>query len=544
MEKDSKQILLNCGQMESRFALIHNGKLEEYQIERKNDGPKVGDIYLGRIVNLDPLLQAAFVDIGAQKNAFLHFHEMLPGYADLAEKYLQDQAKQQAAQELSKSKNKRAKGKKKKEPEQPEVPPVPAVERKITMEDIPKIFKPGMTILVQVVKGPISTKGARVTTDLSIPGRFLVLMPHNAHIGLSTKIEGTAERERLRKILDELKLPEGMGLICRTVGEGRRSTFFKRDLDLLLDYWQQIEEGLKENKAPRLLYTEPNLIDRTIRDFVTDEIGEIIVDDKDVRKHILETFRRIGVGKMASRVIFYSGTKPIYEEYKINDQLKTVFQREVKLPGGGGICIDETEALIAIDVNTGRGHSGSDQPELILKTNLEAADEIARQLRLRNVGGLVVLDFIDMRTAKDRDELYRYMKKLVKNDRAKTKVLPLSKLGLMEMTRQREQESILDQVYTPCPYCRGRGLVKSVVTMSAEIQRRLSSVLRDKKYKDVDAVRVIMHPEVLARLRNEDAAILQELEEKYKHELSFRADPTLHYEEFKLVDPETDAELR
>ena len=529
MEKDSKQILLNCGQMESRFALIHNGKLEEYQIERKNDCPKVGDIYLGRIVNLDPLLQAAFVDIGAQKNAFLHFHEMLPGYADLAEKYLQEQAKQQAAQELSKSRNKRGKGKKKKEPEQPETVPVPAGDRKITMADIPHIFKAGMTILVQVVKGPISTKGARVTTDISIPGRFLVLMPHNAHIGLSTKIEGTAERERLRKILDELKLPGGMGLICRTVGEGRRSTFFKRDLDLLLDYWQQIESGLEENKAPRLLYTEPNLIDRTIRDFVTDEIGEIIVDDKEVRKHILETFRRIGVGKMASRVIFYSGTKPIYEEYKINDQLKTVFQREVKLPGGGGICIDETEALIAIDVNTGKGHAGSDQPELILKTNLEAADEIARQLRLRNVGGLVVLDFIDMRTAKDRDELYRYMKKLVKNDRAKTKVLPLSKLGLMEMTRQREQESILDQVYTPCPYCRGRGLVKSVVTMSAEIQRRLSSVLRDKRYKDVDAVRVIMHPEVLARLRNEDAVFLQELEEKYKHELSFRADPSLHY---------------
>ena len=171
MEKDSKQILLNCGQMESRFALIHNGKLEEYQIERKNDGPKVGDIYLGRIVNLDPLLQAAFVDIGAQKNAFLHFHEMLPGYADLAEKYLQDQAKQQAAQELSKSKNKRGKGKKKKETE-PEPAPVPAAERKITMEDIPRIFKAGMTILVQVVKGPISTKGARVTTDISIPSDF------------------------------------------------------------------------------------------------------------------------------------------------------------------------------------------------------------------------------------------------------------------------------------------------------------------------------------------------------------------------------------
>ncbi|MBR7105108.1 MAG: Rne/Rng family ribonuclease [Lentisphaeria bacterium] len=544
MEKDNIQILLNCEHMESRFALIHDGKLEEYQIERKDNDPKVGDIYLGRIVNLDPLLQAAFVDIGAPKNAFLHFHEMLPGYPHLVEVYRKEQLKELEQQARSKAKNKRPR-RKKTSSEETVPQELPVLEDiKITQADIPRIFKPGMNILVQVVKGPISTKGARITTDLSIPGRFLVLMPNNDHIGLSTKIEGAAERERLRKILDELKLPEGMGLICRTVGEGRRSTFFKRDLNLLLDYWQKITEGVNENRAPKLLYTEPDLIDRTIRDFVTDEIGGIIVDDKEVRKHIIETFRRIGVGKMAGKVVFYNGTKPIFEEYKINDQLKTVFQREVRLPSGGGLCIDETEALIAIDVNTGKGKNGTDQPEFILKTNLEAADEIARQLRLRNIGGLVVLDFIDMRTAKDRDELYRYMKKLVKNDRAKTKVLPLSKLGLMEMTRQREQESILDQVYTPCPYCRGRGLIKSVVTMSAEIQRRLNSVLRDKRFKDVEAVRVFMHPEVLARLRNEDAAFLQELEEKYKHELSFRADPTLHYEEFRLVDPETDAELR
>ena len=526
--------------MESRFALLHNGKLEEYQIERKDNDPKVGDIYLGRIVNLDPLLQAAFVDIGAPKNAFLHFHEMLPGYSDLAGQYLEEVVKkEQKPARRPKSKNGRAAAK-----AAAEENPSPAKERKITTADIPNIFKPGMNILVQVVKAPISTKGARITTDISIPGRFLVLMPNNDHIGLSTKIESNTERERLRKILDDLKLPEGMGLICRTVGEGRRSTFFKRDLDLLLDYWQQIRDGIAQNRAPKLLYTEPNLIDRTIRDFVTDEIGGIIVDDKEVRKHIIETFRRIGVGKMSDKVVFYNGSKPVFEEYKINDHLKTVFQREVKLPGGGGICIDETEALIAIDVNTGKGHSGADQPELILKTNMEAAEEIARQLRLRNVGGLVVLDFIDMRTAKDRDELYRYMKKLVKDDRAKTKVLPLSKLGLMEMTRQREQESILDQVYTPCPYCRGSGLVKSAVTMSAEIQRRLNSVLKDKKYKDVDSVRVIMHPEILARLRNEDAVFLQELEEKYNHELSFRADQSLHYEEFRLVDPVTDTELK
>ena len=400
-----------------------------------------------------------------------------------------------------------------------------------------------MELLVQVVKSPIGTKGARVTTNMSIPGRYLVLMPYSEHIGLSTRIEGGQERDRLRKILASLELPEGMGLICRTVGEGRKATFFKRDLELLLDYWRKIETAMETKKAPFEVFAEPNLVERTIRDFMTEEIGGIVVDDKAACKQITDTLKRIGGAKMAEKVTFYNSPKPIFDHYRINDQLREVYQREVRLPGGGCICIDETEALIAIDVNSGRGRKGTDQPEFILKTNLEAAAEIARQLRLRNIGGLVVLDFIDMKAAKDRDEVLRTMKKLVKDDRAKTKVLPISKLGLMEMTRQREHESILDQVYNPCPYCSGTGLVKSPVTMSVEIQRRLNSVLRDRRYKDVP-VRVIMHPDVLARLRNEDAKLLTDIEQKYNHTLSFRADPLLHYEEFRLVDPDTGAELR
>ena len=415
--------------------------------------------------------------------------------------------------------------------------------KKLTVADIPAIFRPGMEILVQVVKSPISTKGARVTTDISIPGRYLVLMPYSEHIGLSTRIEGAQERDRLRKILAALELPEGMGLICRTVGEGRRSTFFKRDLDLLLDYWRKVEKEMDSRNAPALLFTEPNLVERTIRDFMTEEIEGIVVDDPAAGRQIIDTLKRFGGRKMAEKVICYNGAKPIFDQYRINDQLREVFQREVRLPGGGGICIDETEALIAIDVNSGRGRKGADQPEFILKTNLEAAEEIARQLRLRNIGGLVVLDFIDMRSARDREELFRYMKKLVKDDRAKTKVLPLSKLGLMEMTRQREHESIQDQVFNHCPYCSGTGLVKSAVTMSVEIQRRLNTVLRDRRYKDLP-VRVIMHPDILARLRNEDAQLLRDIEEKYKHDLSFRADPMLHYEEFRIVDPETGVELK
>lgn len=537
-----KEIILNYEKLERRFALLHNGRLEEYRIERDDNAPKVGDIYLGRIVNLDPLLQAAFVDIGAAKNAFLHYHEMLPGNDELIEKFQSEHEEAEVAQE-----NIQTRRRKRQEPKPDSKAGAAATlrreNRKVTAADIPNIFKPGMEILVQVVKAPISTKGARVTTDISIPGRYLVLMPYSEHIGLSTRIEGAQERDRLRKILSALELPEGMGLICRTVGEGRRATFFKRDLELLLDYWHKIELDMELRNAPALLFTEPNLIERTIRDFVTEEIDGIVVDDSAVSRRIVTALKRIGGGKMAEKVHFYNGSRPIYDHYGINDQLKSVFQREVRLPGGGAIVIDETEALIAIDVNSGRGRKGADQPEFILQTNLEAAEEIARQLRLRDVGGLVVIDFIDMRSTRDREEVLKAMKKFIKNDRAKTKVLPLSKLGLMEMTRQREHESIRDQVYDPCPYCNGTGLIKSPLTMSAEIQRRLSSVLRDRKYKNV-AVRVIMHPEVLARLRNEDAKLLCELEEKYGHELSFRADPLLHYEEFRLIDPDTGAEFK
>ncbi len=537
----SKEIILNCEKLERRFALLNNGKLEEYQIERDSTEPKVGDIYLGRIVNLDPSLQAAFVDIGAQKNAFLHYHDMLPGYDDLIEKFQEEHQAETVGGE--KIQSRRSKRKTPAAGSKADAAAALRKNKKLSVADIPEIFKPGMEILVQVVKAPISTKGARITTDISIPGRYLVLMPYSENIGLSTRIESGTERDRLRKILESLELPEGMGLICRTVGEGRRSTFFKRDLNLLLDYWRKIEADMDKRNAPVLLFTEPNLIERTIRDFMTEEIGGIVVDDAEANKKIIETLRRIGGAKMAKKVHFYNGSKPVYDHYRINDQLKEVFQREVKLPGGGAIVIDETEAMIAIDVNSGRGRKGADQPEFILKTNLEAAEEIARQLRLRDVGGLVVLDFIDMRGARDRDEVFRAMKKFVKDDRAKTKVLPISKLGLMEMTRQRERESILDQVYSPCPYCSGTGLVKSPVTMSAEIQRRLESVLKNVRYKGV-SVRVFMHPDVLARLRNEDAQLLTDLENKYKHDLSFRADPLLHYEEFRLVDPETGAELR
>ncbi|MBQ7393893.1 MAG: Rne/Rng family ribonuclease [Lentisphaeria bacterium] len=536
MKKDhTKQIILNCEKLETRFALLSDGALEEYRIERKDSGPKVGSIYLGKIVNLETSLQAAFVDIGAEKHAFLHFHDMIP------ESFRGNEEEATiAVEKTSRSSRKKKSGSRSSELEKLET----ARRRgKFTAAEIPEFFKPGMEILVQVEKSPISTKGARVTANISIAGRYLVLMPYSDHIGLSSRIDNETERTRLKKILGELDLPEGMGLICRTVGEGRKSVFFKRDLDLLLDSWNTLEKEVDSGKAPCLVYEEPDLLSRSVRDFMTEEIGDIIVDDKDQYKKIHATVKAFGGRAMASRVQCYKKPEPIFEHFKINEQLQEVYRREVRLPSGGWLCIEETEALIAIDVNTGKGRRTDDQPELILKTNLEAVTEIARQLRLRNVGGLVVLDLIDMRSARDRDEVYKTMKKLVKDDRAKTKVLPISKFGLMEMTRQREEESILDKVYDPCPYCNGTGLVKSPMTVSVEIQRSLNAIFKNRRFRDVP-VRVIIHPDVLARLRNDDAALLDELEQKYGHALSFRADPTIHCEEFRLIDPDTGAEIK
>ncbi len=548
MEKINKQIIFNAEQLETSCALLNNGKLEEYHIERPAAGPTVGSVYIGRIVNLEPSLQAAFVDIGVGKNAFLHYWDMIPATFDMDSddiKPISDEALHGDASPKKRTtfserlrtflRTSAQRSKQLRENEKHRR------KKKITVKDIPDIFKVGTELLVQVVKGPIGTKGARVTTNLSIPGRYLVLLPYSDHIGLSTKIESSAERSRLRKILKELDVPEGMGLICRTVGEGSKKVYFQNDLDLLLDTWHRVEEALEKPQVPAEVYSEPTLLERSIRDIMTEDINEIVINTREAFESITQTLDKFGGRRLSNKVKLYKKADPIFEAYNVQSQIEDIFKRVVPLPGGGYICIDETEALIAIDVNTGKGGAKrtGDQPEVILQTNLEAADAVARQLRLRNIGGQVVIDFIDMRSAQDRDTVYKHMKKLVKSDRAKTHLLPLSRLGLMEMTRQREHESLKDTIYIPCPYCNGTGHIKSELTMSVEIQRRLNTVLRSNRGKEI---RVIMHPEILARLKNQDASLMKELEGRYGRNLSFRADDTIHHEEFKLVNPENGKE--
>jgi len=414
--------------------------------------------------------------------------------------------------------------------------------KRITVKDIPSIYPVGSDVIVQVTKGPIGTKGPRVTTNLSFAGRYLVLMPFSDRSGISRKIEEPKERERLRKVLRQLDIPEGVGVIIRTVGEGQRARYFVRDLRVLLEQWTKVDQAIRDNPAPCRLFEEPDLVERTVRDFLTEEINEIVCDDRGATDRMIDMIGQIS-RRARNRVRHYDGATPIFETYGVQKQIDDAFHRQVWLKCGGYIVIDETEALVAIDVNTGRNKGGRDVEKTILQTNLEAADETARQLRLRNIGGLIIADFIDMKSRRDQQAVYNLMKERLKRDKARTHVLPISQLGLMEMTRQRAQESLSDTIYENCPYCGGRGVVKTTMSTSVELHRTLNTVMR--RYQDsIHDIRVILNPDVLKRLKEEDEELLVELERRYAGRLMFRGDATFHHEKFVITDANTGVELK
>ena len=412
--------------------------------------------------------------------------------------------------------------------------------KKPTVEDIPNLFHVDDEILVQVTKGPIGTKGARVTANLSIPGRYLVLLPNCSHVGVSRRVEDHEERVRLKQMVKTLEKPDNMGLICRTVGAGLKKEHFQRDLNILLDAWKKGEQTASKRRAPVCVYQEPALEERTLRDCLTQDIDEIVVDSQeayDRAKEMLERFDRLNDVKLK----LYSNPTPIFIKYGISQQIENISNRKVMLPSGGYLCIDETEALIAIDVNTGKNRNGKNQPETILETNMEAVKEIARQLRLRNIGGLVVLDLIDMRSRKDQMAVYRAFKQYTSEDHARIKIYPISGLGLLEMSRQRESESLESTIYEDCPYCKGRGLIKTATSVSVEIQRRLNELLARKK--DIKCFAITVHPKILARLRTADHKVMNAMAAEYSRQLTFSANPELHIEEYHITDKETGKEF-
>ena len=512
-KKIHKEVIINAETLETRVAVTEDGKLEEFNIERTTEERLVGSIFKGKVRNLEDGLKAAFVDIGFEKNAFLHYWDIVPNQFDSGVEIVEREGKQRR--------------------DRP----------KITQRDIPRLYPPGSEIMVQVTKGPIGTKGPRITTNIVLPGRYLVLLPNSDQSGISRKIESQEERKRLKQILRDLAIPDGMGVIMRTAGEGQQKRYFVRDLALLLEEWSEVMRRKEKQTTATCIFQEPDLIERTVRDFLTEDVERIVVDNQKAYDRMCEMISRIS-SRSAKKIQPYSEAQPIFDRFNISKQLENTFSRQVHLKSGGYIVIDETEALVAIDVNTGRHKGSRDQESTILKVNLEAAEEITRQLRLRNMGGLIVLDFIDMKGRRDQQQVYQRMKDGLRRDKAKTHILPISQLGLMEMTRQRHSESVRSAVYDDCPYCKGRGKVKSVVTMSVEIQRKLQEILKKRTRDESDfQLRIVVHPTVLDRLRTEDEKHLIEMEKRYFGKLSFRADTGMHAEQFKIVNVENNEEL-
>ena len=510
-KKINKEIIINVESLETRVAVLENGHLEEFAIERNSEERIVGSIFKGKIQNLEDGLQAAFIDIGMKKNAFVHYWDMIP----------EDAARLEAEEGVSSSRSAR--------------------QKKYAPGDMARKFPIGSEIVVQVTKGAIGTKGPRVTANLSIPGRYLVMMPGCNLKGVSRKIEDAEERTRLKKVLARLPIPQGIGLIVRTAGAGARKVSFVRDLRALLDAWNDIEQGIKEKPAPCRLYQEPDLVERVVRDSLTEDIDRIVIDSREEFDSVKNVVSRIS-RRARGKIKLYDGEAPIFEHFEVERQLENAFRRKVWLKSGGYLVFDETEALVAIDVNTGRHKGGNSQEESIVQVNLEAAEEIARQLRLRNVGGLVVIDFIDMKHKRHQSAVHRALKEALQTDKARTNVLQISQLGLLEMTRQRVEESIRSSTYTDCPYCEGRGKVMSTLSMSVEIQRRIAEVMR-RNAKSNLSLKVVVNPTVMERLRKEDEEALVNLERKHHGRLTFVADANSHVEDFVIMNAETSEAL-
>jgi ribonuclease E len=514
-----KEMLVNASQTEEcRIAIVENGRLEELYVERASQDNYVGNIYKGKVVNLEPSIQAVFVDFGVGRNGFLHISDVEPHYFKQGG---YDPDEMRRAEERQNAQN-QANGRRR-QPSQggfrPRVKP-----------PIQEIFQRGDEVLVQVIKEGIGNKGPTLSTYISIPGRFLVLMPALGRVGVSRKIEDEDERRRLKDILHELKPPKGVGFIVRTAGAGRPRRELSRDLAYLLRLWKVIVRRIQKQPAPVDIYEESDIIIRTIRDIVTTDIDAILIDSESAYERAKE-FLKLVMPRQVSKLQFYKGKDPLFHHYKLEQEIARIHCREVALPEGGSIVIDQTEALVAIDVNSGSFRIDDSAEESAYRLNLAAAREISRQLRLRDLGGVIVNDFIDMRREKNRRGLERALRDSMKRDRARTKILRISPFGLIEMTRQRIKPGLKRSLYVECPCCVGRGMVKTEESMTLDVIRMLLLASQLPRCKSV-TVRV--HESVASFLNNQKRRELNELEGDGKLEIRIRGSESVYPEHLEL----------
>ena len=494
----STEIIINAASEETRVAVLENKEVVELHIDRRREGGIVGNTYKGKVVKILPGIQSAFVDIGLEKAAFLYVSD---AGAD-AEEYAR-MIEEEGLEGRTEFK---------------------------TQHSIEDILQEGQEIMVQVSKEPIGTKGARITSYLSLPGRYLVLMPTVEHIGISRRIKDGKERARLKEIVQSIRKP-GMGYIIRTASEEVDRESLTADAEFLELLWENIQRKKEGISAPALLYSELDLTFRTVRDLFTSKVDRLIIDSRSEYERIRE-FVRLYLPGMLPRVELHEGDESIFEAYDIEAEINRALDKKVWLKSGGYIVIDHAEALTVIDVNTGKYVGKRDPEETITQTNLEAVKEVAYQLRLRNIGGIIIIDFIDMEKEKNREKVFNAMQEAFAKDRARTNIIRMSELGLIEMSRKRTKENLMRTLSEPCNYCGGRGYTKSVTTIGYELFRKirkLSRITKDKK------ILVTVHPNVANFIFDEERQIIEEMEKESQKRIVIKGDPSIHVEEYDIL---------
>lgn len=489
----SEELLINFAPTETRVALIENGVLQEVYIERSQSRGFVGHIFKGKVVRVLPGMQAAFVDIGLERAGFIHVGDIAP----------MDENGMEARQA--------------------EVP------------DIRDVVREGQTLIVQVIKDAIGTKGARLTTHLSVSGRYLVYMPKTQHIGISTRIEEEAERDRLRNLVQKAvasldQKPAG-GFIVRTVAEGASEEDLATDIPYLQKLWAELSGRIKQAKVPSNIYEDLPLFMRTLRDMVKPHIEKVRVDSREVYARLVP-FAEQYAPRIINKIEHYPGERPLFDLYGVEDEIQRALNTKVPLKSGGYLIVEQTEAMATVDVNTGGFVGHRNLEETIYKTNLEAATAIARQLRLRNIGGIIVVDFIDMRDTENQRQVLRALEKAMERDHAKTSITGVSELGLVEMTRKRSRESLGQIMCEPCSVCQGRGALKSAETICFEIFRE---ILREARTYDTSKILVLASQLVVDRLLDEESANVADLEEFIGREIQFQVEAIYNQEQYDII---------
>ncbi|PIR17118.1 MAG: Rne/Rng family ribonuclease [Deltaproteobacteria bacterium CG11_big_fil_rev_8_21_14_0_20_49_13] len=484
------ELIINSTLGETRVARLENGSVAEFYVDRVHEADIVGNVYKGRVVRVLPGMQAAFVDIGLSRTAFLHVSDFT-GHEDLDEG-IKEAAKKSKIQDL---------------------------------------LKEGREILVQVAKEPIGTKGARITSFVSLAGRYLVYMPTVEHIGISRRIDDSKERARLKDIVEKFK-PRESGFIIRTASEGVSLKELRADISYLAKLWNDMEERSKKAKAPSLVHQELDVVLRVVRDMFTADIERLIVDSKDDFDRIKRFVDKFMSG-VKSRVEYYDGNEPIFDKYGIEVEVTRALGQKVWLKSGGYIIVEQTEALTVIDVNTGKFVGKRNLEDTILRTNLEAVREVVYQLKLRNIGGIIVIDFIDMEKHANRSKVFSALKDALKFDRTRTTITKISELGLVEMTRKRTRDDLRNMLTDPCPYCDGKGYLKSPTTICYEIFR---DIIREASRTKSKQITVHANPSVANVLYNEERKFVEDLEKNLKKTIVIKELSEYHQEQFEISD--------